>query len=361
MHTKVHINLKKEVDDSYDIVIGTSLASAARDIKKILLADRYFVVTDSNVERLYGKKFLRLIKEYDPSPALVSVPPGEASKSRTTKGMLEDRLLALGVSRSSAVIALGGGMVGDLAGFVAATLFRGIPFIQVPTTLLAQVDSSIGGKVALNHPRGKNLVGAFYQPKKVYIDVGTLRTLPADEFANGLAEVVKYGAIIDRNFFSFLESNRRRILSRDEACLTTVIRRCCVLKKGIVEIDERETNYRRVLNFGHTIGHSLETLTGSRLSHGKAVAIGMVAEATISAGLDLLQAGEVTRLKNLLNFFNLPTAIPGSIDFTKLLATTLQDKKMHKGIVQYTLLKEIGTAQIGVGVPQKKVQQILTR
>lgn len=361
MATRIHINLKREADDSYDIVIGTTLADAARDILKFVPGDRYFAITDWNVKRFYGTKFARLMKRNGVDCPVLSVPAGEKSKSRTTKGQLEDKLLSLGAGRSSVVIALGGGMVGDLAGFVASTLLRGIRYVHIPTTLLAQVDSSIGGKVAVNHPLGKNLLGTFCQPKRVFIDISTLGTLPDREFINGMAEVIKYAAILDRDLFSYLEVHSKKILSRDTKALIKVITRCCELKKDVVEIDEKETNYRRILNFGHTIGHALESLSGYRLPHGLAVAIGMAAEAKISAAGGLMSAGAVARLENLLRAYRLPTDIPSSTDIGELCEATRTDKKARDGKVHYTLLERIGKARTDVRLSLETVQDILSR
>ncbi|MBA4311251.1 MAG: 3-dehydroquinate synthase [Chlorobiaceae bacterium] len=371
---KLHINLKKITDNSYDIIIGTKLSSVAGEIAKWNDVSKYFIITDSNVRRLYGNKFLKALQSHNVEAFIISVPAGEKSKTRKTKDQLENKLLKLNADRSSLIIALGGGVIGDLAGFVAATLLRGIPFIQIPTTLLSQVDSSIGGKVAVDHPLGKNLIGAFYQPKKVYIDVDTLKTLPVKEFRNGMAEIIKYSAILDNKLFSFLENNQSRITihsaSRQrraspqagggQASLIHLIYRCCELKKMIVEKDERETGLRRILNFGHTIGHAIESLSYYKLSHGEAVAIGMVAEAKISAALGLLKQSEVVRLNNLLQLYKLPTDIPSRMDRNKIVQLTYHDKKAQQGKVQYTLLNKIGKAIVGVTVPKNIVKRVLS-
>lgn len=361
MQTTVKVNLRNIVDTSYKIVIGTSLKQIAQDIVRLRPGGRYVVITDTNVKKLYGEPFVKLLSRHTDNAKLLTVPAGERSKNRRTKEFLEDRLIAFGANRDSLVIALGGGMIGDLAGFVAATLFRGVGYVQIPTTLLAQVDSSIGGKVAVDHPRGKNLIGAFYQPKKVYIDVSTLKTLPDEEFANGMAEVIKYAAILDRDLFSFLERSHEKLIARDSNVLITVIKKCCELKKRVVEIDEKESNYRRILNFGHTIGHALESLSKYKLSHGKAIAIGMVAEATVSEALGLLQDGCVGRLESLLQIYKLPTRIPPSIDIKRLCQITLLDKKVKRAVVQYTLPKKIGEAKVAVEVHHDQIYRILSR
>jgi 3-dehydroquinate synthase len=279
---------------------------------------------------------------------LLSVPPGEKSKTRKTKERVEDRLLMSGAERNSTIFGFGGGVIGDLAGFVAATLHRGVPYVQIPTTLLAQVDSSIGGKVAVDHPLGKNLIGAFYQPKEVYIVAEFLATLPDREFRNGMAEVIKYAAIMDKTLFVTLEKNVGKILKRETRLLFPIVRRCCCLKKTVVELDEKESGLRRILNFGHTIAHALERMTSYRISHGEAVAIGMVAETKISASHGLLSVKECARLQRLVRAFGLPSDIPRSTDLRKLLKETLSDKKLINGVVHYTLLRQLGKAEVGI-------------
>ncbi len=357
---KLHINLNKITDSSYDIIIGTKLASVARELVRWNDVSKYFIITDSNVKRLYGDEFLKTLRSYKIETHLLSVPAGEKSKTRKTKERLEDNLIKLKADRNSLIIALGGGMIGDLAGFVAATFMRGIPFIQIPTTLLSQVDSSIGGKVAVNHPHGKNLIGAFYQPKKVFIDFETLKTLPEKEFRNGMAEVIKYTAILDNQLFSYLQQYHQKIMWKNKSSLVHIIKRCCELKKMIVEKDEKETGLRRILNFGHTIGHAVESLSNYKLSHGEAVAIGMIAEAKISAALGMLNQSEVVRLHNLLQLYKLPTEIPSNIDIKKIIKLTCHDKKVQQGKVQYTLLEKIGKAIVGISVPQKIVGRVLS-
>lgn len=350
MTTRVHINLRKTIDDSYDIVIGTRLKQMAKDILSLKLGSKYFVITDTNVAKLYGKSFSQML----PSSKLLTIPPGEQSKNRKTKELLENQLLSFKAGRDSVIIALGGGVIGDLAGFVAATLHRGVPYIQIPTTLLAQVDSSIGGKVAVDHPLGKNLIGAFYQPKKVYIDVSVLKTLPEKEFINGMAEVIKYGAILDEKLFTYLENHRNELLKRKNHVLVKIIKRCCELKRDIVQKDERETGLRRILNFGHTIGHAVELISNYKVPHGYAIAIGMVAESKISVSMGLLSGLDFSRLANLLLQYKLPITFSRKLNATELFNATLQDKKVRNGIVHYTLIERIGKAKVGVPLNTSK-------
>jgi len=346
----IRVNLPKD-NFSYDIQIDVSLAKAAKDIHQRFPDSKKFIITDSNVEPLYGRKLIRAIRQ--PLRHLLVVPAGEKSKSRKTKDRLENKLLHLHADRHSIIIALGGGMIGDLAGFVAATLFRGILLIQIPTSLLAQVDSSVGGKVAINHPLGKNLIGAFHQPHQVYIDPSVLETLPDREFRSGLAEVIKYGAILDADFFTDIERNHRNILERDRTVLTAMIKRCCELKRNVVQKDERETGLRKILNFGHTVGHAIESLSHYRLLHGEAISIGMVNEAKLSTRTTNLALTDVVRLQSILARFGLPTEIPSSYTVQKLLPIIMHDKKILNGTVYYTLLGKIGKAKINIPISTK--------
>jgi len=358
---KLHINLNKITDNSYDIIIGTKLAAVAREIAMWNDISKYFIITDSNVKRIYGDAFLKTLRSHKIEVHLLSVPAGEKSKTRKTKERLEDKLLKLKADRSSLIIALGGGVIGDLAGFVAATLMRGIPFIQIPTTLLSQVDSSIGGKVAVDHSLGKNLIGAFYQPKKVYIDVSTLNTLPEREFRNGMAEVIKYAAILDKQLFNYLKQFHQQIMRKNRSTLVHIVKRCCELKKSVVEKDERETGLRRILNFGHTIGHAVESSSNYKLSHGEAVAIGMIAEAKISSALGLFSKTGIKRLKELLQLYRLPTDIPRNMEIRRIISSTLHDKKVHHDEVHYTLIERIGKARVGVRLTADEVINSLSR
>jgi 3-dehydroquinate synthase len=356
MVNSVRINLKSNTDTSYDVRIGVPLADAAREIRRNHSDSTSFIITDSNVEKLYGRSLLGMIDQ--PASHMLVVPAGEKSKNRKSKAWLEDKLISLNATRNSMIIALGGGVIGDLAGFVASTLLRGVPYIQLPTTLLAQVDSSIGGKVAIDHPLGKNLIGAFHQPEKVYIDPLTLKTLPDAEFINGMAEVIKYGAILDKSLFAYLEENNNRIKARVPGALQYIIKRCCTLKRSIVERDEKETGPRRILNFGHTIGHALESLSHYRLSHGQAVAIGMVAEAWMSVRLGLLSAGGYQRLERVIAGYHLPTRLPSGFSLQSILRATARDKKNQGGSVHYTLLDRIGKARIGVPLTSVKAHEL---
>jgi 3-dehydroquinate synthase len=246
------------------------------------------------------------------------------------------------VGRDGAVIALGGGVVGDVAGYVSATYNRGIPYIQVPTTLVACVDSAVGGKTGVDTPHGKNLIGAFHQPWRVYIDVNTLKTLPENEIRGGLAEVIKYGVIKDEKFFGFLEKNIKRVFSFNTGALIHIVKRSCEIKGEVVELDEKESNLRKILNFGHTIGHAIENLSGYKISHGEAISMGMVAEGKIAVELGLWQKDELERLISLLKRAGLPVNLPTTLDLKQMMDTMKLDKKARGGKIEMVLPRRIG-------------------
>jgi 3-dehydroquinate synthase len=307
------------------------------------------IVTDSHLEEtaLPAKSQAGLSSAGIDSAVLV-VPAGEASKSLRQASRLYDELVSRKADRHTLIVALGGGVIGDLAGFVAATFARGLPLVMVPTTLLAQVDSSVGGKVGINHPDAKNIIGAFYQPTGVWVDTETLRTLPARELRCGLAEVVKYGVILDAEFFASLERDVEKIMNHDDYALQRVVIESCRKKADVVSRDEREeTGLRAVLNFGHTIGHAIEAVAGygGPYQHGEAVALGMAAEARLAQRLGWLGTDDVDRLIQLLERFNLPTSASG-LDAEKLVAAMARDKKNRQGKVRFVLPRSIGKVEL---------------
>jgi 3-dehydroquinate synthase len=331
------------VDESHDIRIGRSLgARLSVDLRRRAFAARYVVVADRRLAPRHGRRLLASLRRRGLHADLLAVPGGEASKTRAVRDRLEDALLRLGADRGTALIALGGGVIGDLTGFVAATFHRGIPHVQVPTTLLGMVDASIGGKTAINHPQGKNLIGAYHPPAAVYIDLDYLTTLPARAFRSGLAEVVKCGVIADRPLFLSLERHADRVLRRDLDFLVGVVEASVRLKVRVVSGDPRETGRRLVLNFGHTIGHALETLSLYRLTHGEAVSIGMVAEADLAARAGLAPASLAPRLRALLRRFGLPVDPPRGLDASALLRVARRDKKARQGRIVYALPSRLG-------------------
>jgi 3-dehydroquinate synthase len=330
-------------EHSYDILIGNGLLSSLGECcAAVGLGSRVAVITNPIVNALYGDVVQRSLVAAGCVTTCIEIPDGEKYKNADTLADVYDALIEAGIDRKSFIVALGGGVVGDLAGFAAATYLRGIPFVQVPTTLLAQVDSSVGGKTAIDHPRGKNLIGAFYQPRLVLIDVETLSTLPVREYRAGLAEVVKYGVALDQSFFEYLENHGVEINEMNRGCLEAVIHRCCQIKAHVVENDEKETGMRAVLNYGHTIGHAFEMLSGySNLVHGEAVAIGMVLAARISHSLGRCSETEIQKIITLLDLFGLQSE-PPVVSRRELLDAVLTDKKVANGSISFICNSGIG-------------------
>jgi 3-dehydroquinate synthase len=325
---KLKVNLKKEIDDSYDIVIESGLFDEIPiDIKKNFPASKYAIITDSRVKNLYGRKLLEIFKRNDLDTELIEFPEGEESKNWNTVQIISRSLAKSGFDRNSIIVALGGGVTGDLAGFVASIYMRGIRYIHIPTTLLSQVDSSVGGKTGTNIPEGKNLIGNFHQPKKVYIDPELLRTLSIKELKNGLAEVIKYGTIYDEKFFEYLEQHVDDVLKLDKEVLSEIIFRCCKIKSEIVEKDEKEKNLRSILNYGHTFGHVVEALTDyKKYTHGEAVAIGMNFAGKLAVGKKLWSEKELKRQNQLIKKFGLAIKIP-KFEPVKIIEIMKSDKK----------------------------------
>ncbi|HEY5040657.1 MAG TPA: 3-dehydroquinate synthase [Verrucomicrobiae bacterium] len=347
---------------SYNIKVGGGLLPRlGAECARLKLGPRCAVITDSNVGRHFAKVALKSLAASGFALVLISVPAGEKSKRMAAVEMCYDQLAAHRLERKSFIIALGGGVVGDLAGFVAATYLRGIPFVQVPTTLLAQVDSSVGGKTGVNLKAGKNLVGAFYQPQLVLCDLDVLKTLPKREFISGLAEIIKYGVIYDAILFAQIERNLPKLLQRDAATLRSVIARCCEIKADVVGQDETESGLRAILNFGHTIGHAIENSSGyGKFLHGEAIAIGQVAAAKLSHEILGLPAGDAERIEKLFVQAGLPVKI--RLDFTrrkKLFAAMKLDKKVSAGEIKFVLAKKIGKVVWGQGVPGKLIESAL--
>jgi 3-dehydroquinate synthase len=339
---------------SYDITIGRKLA-------EVLVSDGAgcgaLLVSDSNVDKLYGDECARIMAERGFRTARAVVPAGESSKSFEQAGRLYDAALAGQLDRGSYVVALGGGVVGDLAGFVAGTYLRGVRLIQVPTSLLAMVDSSVGGKTAVNLPQGKNLVGVFYQPQAVAVALDTLRSLPEREYISGLAEVVKYGVIFDAGFFCELEADAAQLRARDYAVLERVVGRCCEIKAEVVAADEREGGLRAILNYGHTLGHAIENAVGyGELLHGEAVALGMVYAGELSCRCTGLGAEAAERINRLLEDLGLPvskSALPEGLEWEQLRKIMSADKKAHDAIPTFVLACEIGRVEFGCRVTEE--------
>jgi 3-dehydroquinate synthase len=341
----VRVNLKGR---GYEILVGPDLLRQSGDmIRPLALGRRLALVTHPVLADTHGyaPALAASLREAGHEVSLVTVPPGEESKSLDQAARLCRELVRVGLDRGSAILALGGGVIGDLAGFVAATLFRGISFINLPTTLLAQVDSSIGGKTGVNLPEGKNLVGTFYQPRLVLADVLTLKTLPAREFRSGLAEVVKHAMIADAELFDTLEQDTDRVLARDAEVLQGIVAKNCAIKARIVEQDERETGVRAVLNFGHTVGHAVEAALGyGAVTHGEAVAYGMLVATALSVRRGLCPRPDAARLAALLHRFALVPAAPPSPELLE--KYMVRDKKTRDGVLQFVLTPGVGNVTV---------------
>ena len=353
---KVLVNLGAA---SYEIFIGENILSGVGKF----IADKKFtakalLVTQEKIFDMHGKTLTAGLDAANIDFTVATIPDSETSKNLREAEKLFTRAIEFGLDRKSVVIAFGGGVVGDLAGFVAATFLRGVNLIQIPTTLLAQVDSSVGGKTAVNHALGKNLIGAFHQPRAVFIDLNCLSTLPEREIKSGLGEVVKYGVISDEKFFAYLENNVDKIRRRDVETLAHIVKRSCELKASVVVADERESGLRRILNFGHTTAHAVEEQTHyEKFRHGEAVAIGMVAAARISHELGKTTSANVIRLENLLRRFDMMTTCAG-LDADKLYRVTFRDKKAVGGVVNWVLMRDLGDVEIFRDVPERVVKKI---
>lgn len=345
--------------NSYDIYIGSGLLSqTGRLLKENGLAGKLAIVTTPTVKGLYGDALERNLIGAGFEVIILQVPEGEEQKSLQTAGRLYNELTDFHAERTTPLLSLGGGVIGDLTGFVAATYLRGVPLVQMPTTLLAQVDSSIGGKVAVNYDRLKNRIGAFYQPRLVISDIDTLRSLNPGELADGLAEVIKYAVIKDKGLFTYLERNLDRIKSLDAEALEEIIFRSSRIKAEVVEKDERDWGIRNILNYGHTVGHAIETVSDFEVGHGGAVAIGMVAAARISNKMGILGKSELERLKGIIERAGLPTEVP-NLSVESIMQAMEHDKKIVGGRVRFILAKSIGEVFITEEVSPSLVEEVL--
>ncbi len=333
---------------SYRIMIGNGLLDCAGElIAGLPVGRKVLLVTNTTVGPLYAGRVADSLERAGLKVTRAEVPDGEQYKSLSSAELLYDRAFTAGLDRRSAVVALGGGVVGDLAGFVAATYMRGVPFVQLPTTLLAQVDSSVGGKVAVNHPRGKNIIGAFYQPALVISDTTTLSTLDNRELRSGLAEVIKYGIIGDDRFFNWLEQNMQQVLALEPEALAQVIEQSCSNKARVVEQDETEQGARALLNLGHTTGHAIETLAGyGYYTHGEAVAIGTAVAAQLGLQMGRLSRDAVDRITGLLKLAGLPTNVPAELAAADIISAMYGDKKTVGGAITFVVPVDIGRAII---------------
>jgi 3-dehydroquinate synthase len=355
----VHVPLGQR---SYDIKIADGLLSSlGKECARLKLGERCAIISDSNVAPRFGRAASETLGKAGFRATLVRIPAGETAKSLKYFQECCDQLAANRLERKSFIVALGGGVVGDLAGFVAAGYLRGISFVQVPTTLLAQVDSSVGGKVGVNLKAGKNLVGAFYQPRLVLCDLDTLASLPRREYRAGLAEVIKYGIIYDAGLFGRLERDLRKLLRREPKTLAAIVARCCEIKAEVVRQDEHEGGLRAILNFGHTVGHALEAISHyGKYLHGEAISIGQVGATKLSAEMLGLPAPDVRRMTELFRKAGLPTSVSLSASQKKkLLAAMNLDKKVVGGEIKFVLARKLGSVEIGQRVPLALLTQTL--
>ena len=354
------VNLDKKSSASYEIRIGYKIIDRiALIIAKNHKANRYVLITDNYVGSLYAKQMMDSFKDVGLNINLIEFPAGESSKNINTVLDIVGKLLELGADRSTILIALGGGVVGDMVGFIASIYMRGIPYIQIPTTLIGQVDSSIGGKTAIDLPSGKNLLGTFYQPQAVFTDLSYLTTLPEKEFNNGLAEIIKYGIIDDEKLFCLLEENMESVKRKDPALLIKIVECCCRIKKAIVEIDEKEQGLRRILNYGHTLGHALEAQSNFTFSHGEAVALGMIAAARISENVGYLDSACRERIEDLIQESGLPCRIPKDVAAGEIISRLKMDKKKEGDIIHFVLLKKIGMPFVNGGIDNAIITAVI--
>jgi 3-dehydroquinate synthase len=353
----IRVELLKQCDDSYDIRIGHGLLQGLPEwVASSNMGNRYCIVCDKTTERLFGRALEKGLDAWGIDCALLSIPPGESSKSLGEFARVLDSLRRFGFDRGDCLIALGGGVVGDLAGYAAGCYMRGIPFIQIPTTLLSQVDSSVGGKVAVNIESGKNYCGLFNQPRSVCIDVEALDSLPRAELNNGLAEVLKYAFIRDTNLFDFLYSNVQGMLRQNHDTLVECVTRCCRIKAAVVQEDEREGGMRMILNYGHTVGHAIEAASGYAMGHGLCVAYGMRTIALVAERLGQFSPAERRSHDQLLDAYGLATA-PLDISPKEIMALLSSDKKMRQGKNIFIIPTGIGRVEIRQDIPLEEVRQ----
>jgi len=364
LHTltkKYHIVNVPLGNRSYPIYIGTNLLKNIGELCiDHTIARTVVIITDENVARYYLPLVKRSLEKKKISVHSIVLPPGERQKSLETAEKIYTKLLGWNIERNSTIVALGGGVIGDLAGFIAATYQRGIGFIQIPTTLLAQVDSSVGGKVGINHPLAKNMIGAFHQPQFVLADTSVLKTLPKRELICGMGEAVKYGVILDKKFFSFIEQNLNKALLGEHTIVSHIIRRSCELKAYVVSRDEKEQNLRAILNFGHTIGHALEHAGKlSLLKHGEAILYGMIAETNIAFESGMISFADQERLERLIKRIPIPSLSPLRLKNAKLFETMRNDKKVKDGSIRMNLPYTIGKISLPMNVDERLIHRAI--
>lgn len=346
---------------SYNIVIDSGILPNIGERIKGFDFSKVAVISNPTVFNLYGDVVINSLKNAGFEPLHVIIPDGEEYKNYSQTYQILTELLKNKLDRKSCLIALGGGVIGDITGFVASIYMRGIDFIQVPTTLLSQVDSSVGGKTGVNHELGKNMIGTFYQPRLVWIDIDTLKTLPKREILCGIAEIIKYGVIWDEELFNFMENRRDEILNLNMDALKFIIKRSCEIKAEVVSRDEREAGLRTILNYGHTIGHAIETETGySRFLHGEAIAIGMNLEAWLSEIMGFLDKKDALKIKAVIDSYGLPSELPADLNADKLISHMKRDKKVEAGEMKFILPEKIGKVKIQKGIDIEVIRKALS-
>ncbi len=339
----IKVSLQKIIDESYEVIIGQDhIKQLTKHLHVLGVFGSYVIITDNRVKNLFGNKLKSILAKHNARTFLLSFPAGETSKTQKIKTFLEEQMLKNNCGRDTLIIALGGGVVGDMAGFVAATYMRGIPYVQVPTTLLAMVDSSLGGKTGIDTAQGKNMIGAFWQPKKIFIDLDFIKNLPLEQILNGYFEIVKMSITSNKKLFYFAEKNLRAVQAKNVAVLKHLIIEGLKIKARIVEKDEKENDDRMILNFGHTIGHTLEKLSNYQLMHGYAVGLGIIAEAKISQLEGFLPKASYDRIELLLVKSGIDKSILGKWKPKKIIASARKDKKTKGGRLRVVLIKDIG-------------------
>ncbi|MFW6056106.1 MAG: 3-dehydroquinate synthase [Chloroflexota bacterium] len=344
----------------YRMRVGAGvLGLVGEELSRLGFAGRVVVITDQSVNALFGETVDGSLRKAGLEPSFVVIPPGEDQKSLESAGHIYGRLNDFAAERGTPLLSLGGGVIGDLTGFIAATYFRGLPLVHLPTTLLAQVDSSIGGKVAVNHGRLKNNIGAFHQPLAVLSDTSVLASLPEREFRNGMAEVIKSAVIRDAGLFGYLEAHLWNVMQRDAHVMERIVSVTAEIKSAVVQEDERDSGLRNILNFGHTVGHGVETASDFSLSHGEAVSIGMVAACRIAVSMGMLDTQEMERLRSLLVRVGLPVAVPANIDADTVFSAMTRDKKVSGGRIRFVLPTRLGEVAIRSDVPVTLIEETL--
>ena len=347
---------------SYRLIIGSHLfGNLAARLKQDPLAARYAIICDTTVAPLWAGKLQKALAEYDLDAEIFTFEAGEAHKTRETKEQLEDQLLKNGYGRDTAILALGGGVVGDVAGYVAATYMRGVPVVQIPTTTLSMADSSIGGKTGVDTPYGKNLIGAFHHPVEVYMDMETLTTLDERNYIAGLAELLKHGFIHDVTILDYVDQHREGIAKRDPMVLEELFRKNCAVKNYVVSMDEQEKGLRQILNYGHTLGHAVEIRSGFKLIHGECVSIGMVFAAELARMKGLCTAEWADLQQSILKKIGLPVDLPAAPEADQLIELMKMDKKVRQGKTLFVLSEEPGRARFGVEVTEEEIRKVLEK